>query len=1393
MDVLADVRDHRRRPNEAHFKITPFQEDEDIQDFLEAFEGIMRIQQVEEGQWVLRLTPLLRGKARAVCTDIEDPEDYKKVKEAILDHYSVTPERCRKRFRAHRWTRDAEPNEWIARGQKLLGRWLPAKEEIGKVLDKIAVEHYQEVLPQELRIWVASHSPTTPAEVAKLIESYDSAYNQSGRRRRNYREEYKPPGKTPSQEPSPVSKPTGDQTQWNRENRPMSSVTCFKCNKKGHYTRNCPEKNLRVQEGKSKGGLYTEGEINGRLVKRIQIDSGASRTVVKRSLISPADIDGESIKVTFGNGTSGEYPLASVRVKLDNEEYQVNAAIVHDLAEEVLLGRDVPLHKHIVRCLPKEEQMDLLCQIVRENKEVLRSEENTGTALSVMTRAQKRSSSQKSSSQESSSQKSSSQESSSQKSSSQESSSQTSSSQGSSSQKSSSQESSSQESSSKESSRQKSSSQESSSQRSSSQESSSQKSSSQEGSSQESSSQESSSQRSSSQKSSSQEGSSQESSSQESSSQRSSSQESSSQEGSSQESSSQNSSSQKSNSQKSSRQESSSQKSSSHEGSSQESSSQESSSQDSSSQESSSQESSSHENSSQKGTLEEDFVAGSEFPFVEELFGVLKDPRVNLTRAEKRRNRLRWTKTSDNTTTAQLKKEQEEDPDIQKWIAQEDPSRVKRVAGVLCRIWSPRDSPHVTHEQIVLPKHYRQKVIKIAHDLPFAGHLGREKTIQRILRRFYWPTLFHDVRSYCQTCEECQLHKGRRNRAPMIPLPIIGEPFKRIAMDIVGPLPRSSRGNRFILVLSDYATRYPEAIPLRKITAKHVAEALIDIFARHGIPQEILTDQGANFTSSLLGELHRLIGTKALKTTPYHPQTDGLVERFNKTLKSMLRRVLKGEKRDWDRMLPFVLFAYREVPQATVGFSPFELVYGRDVRGPLDVLQEDWIKNADVETDVLHYVMDVRERMEAAREIVEENARTAQQQQKTYYDKKTRETNLQEGDKVLLLFPTSTKKFIAQWQGPYKIVRRIGKVNYEIEMPDKGGRKQVYHINHLRKWQERSCTVNAVIEDQEEMEECQWTNKNQLPKFGNQLSKEQKEEINQLLISVPRVVRDNPGRTDRTTHWIRTTDNTPIRQKPYRIPQAYQEGVLEELKNMEENGIIEKSESEWASPLVVVTEKDGGLRLCVDYRRLNQLTKFDAYPMPRIEEMLDKIGNAQFITTLDLAKGYWQVPLCSEDKEKTAFPTPKGLYQFTTMPFGLSGAPATFQRMMDSVLRDTEQFTGVYLDDIIIYSDSWEDHLEHLKEILRRLSDANLTLKLKKCVFAAEECTYLGHQIGRGGVRPEESKIQAVAGLPRPTTKKDVRTFLGMAGYYRRFVQHFATIAEPLTELTKKNKPDKIV
>ena len=174
-------------------------------------------------------------------------------------------------------------------------------------------------------------------------------------------------------------------------------------------------------------------------------------------------------------------------------------------------------------------------------------------------------------------------------------------------------------------------------------------------------------------------------------------------------------------------------------------------------------------------------------------------------------------------------------------------------------------------------------------------------------------------------------------------------------------------------MVMDYATCYPEAIPLRKFTTSTVAEELIRLFARHGIPREILTDQGTSFTAQLLKELYQLIGMRPIRTTPYHPQTDGLVKRFNRTLKEMLRRTLVDDERSWDLLLPYTLFAYREVPQASTGFSPFELLYGRDVRGPLDVLQEKWISTRKEDDSILEYIMKVRERMEQAREIVEKN------------------------------------------------------------------------------------------------------------------------------------------------------------------------------------------------------------------------------------------------------------------------------------------------------------------------------------------------------------------------------------------------------------------------------------
>ncbi len=196
--------------------------------------------------------------------------------------------------------------------------------------------------------------------------------------------------------------------------------------------------------------------------------------------------------------------------------------------------------------------------------------------------------------------------------------------------------------------------------------------------------------------------------------------------------------------------------------------------------------------------------------------------------------------------------------------------------------------------------------------------------------------------------------------------------------------------------------------------------------------------------------------------------------------------------------------------------------------------------------------------------------------------------------------------------------------------------------------------------------------------------------------------------------------------------------------------------------------------------------------MPRVDELLDRLGTARFYSTLDLTKGYWQIPLSPLSKEKTAFTMPFGLHQFVTLPFGLFVAPATFQRLMDRILRPHAAYAAAYLDDIIIYSNDWQRHMEHLRAVLRALRGAGLTANPKKCAVGRLEVRYLGFYLGHGQVRPQINKTAAVATCPRPKTKKEVRQFLGLAGYYRRFVPNYSDLTSPLTDLTKKEAPDPV-
>lgn len=740
--------------------------------------------------------------------------------------------------------------------------------------------------------------------------------------------------------------------------------------------------------------------------------------------------------------------------------------------------------------------------------------------------------------------------------------------------------------------------------------------------------------------------------------------------------------------------------------------------------------------------------------------------------------------------------------------------------GILYRIYQADSSKaDQVAKQVVVPTQLRPQVLSIAHESIMGGHLGIKKTFDKVTTSFYWPGIHGDITRYCRSCDVCQktVSKGKVTKVPLERMPLIDVPFKRVAIDIVGKIfPTTESGYRYILTMVCYTTRYPEAVPLKHISTEAVAEALVSMFSRLGVPQEILSDQGSQFMSEIMVEVSRLLSIKRLVSSPYHPICNGLCEKFNGVLKKMLKRLCEKRPKDWDRYIDAALFAYREAPQESTGFSPFELLYGRTVRGPVQILKELWTEECatpEVRTSY-QYVIELRERLEEGIALAQGALQQAQSRYKKYYDKKARSRKFKVGDEVLILLPTDSNKLLMQWKGPFKVETVVAVNDYKINI---GGKLKTVHANLLKKYYRRNeepiqvgasiihIACAAVVEsgevdpegvvDDEALLELGYSGGKENHtdiKINPELDAEQERSLKDKVREYKHIFTEKPGLTNLVEHRIPLTSSIPVRSKPYAIPYSCRESLKKEVQEMLDMGIIERSNTPYASPVVVVRKRDGSNRVCIDYRKLNLSSIFDPEPTATADDIFAKVSKAKYLSTIDLSKGYWQIPVDEEDVLKTGFVTPDGTYVFRRTPFGMVNSGATFNRMMRKLLDGLSNVSN-YIDDICVYTETWEEHIKVLGKVFQRISGANLHVRPSKCLLGGTSVDFLGHHIGGGEIGLQEYNVEKVRQANRPTTKKQVRSFLGLTGFYRNYIPNYSTIAAPLTDLTKKGAPNKVV
>ncbi|GFW55496.1 hypothetical protein TNCV_118801 [Trichonephila clavipes] len=573
--------------------------------------------------------------------------------------------------------------------------------------------------------------------------------------------------------------------------------------------------------------------------------------------------------------------------------------------------------------------------------------------------------------------------------------------------------------------------------------------------------------------------------------------------------------------------------------------------------------------------------------------------------------------------------------------------------------------------------------------------------------------------------------------------------------------------------------------------------------AQTGIDKEFRVIRG-NY--ELTTTFFNKFGIKVTRSSVSHPQSNA-VERVHRTIKRVIKALCVESGEDWEGVLPLALFSLRTVAHESTGFSPTELVMGKNLRTPQTLVYEEWMEEGNTSQSVVEYILQLNNRLKRCQDIAITRMKECQLKRKTWYDRDVVERKFVEGDLVMVLVTSKQNKLEVNWIGPGKVLSRISDTNYVIDLPGRRDRSTIYHVNLLKPYHRRPELVSLVVEevsdDIEGDAEIPYPDK-QCTKFDYheilresqlqlKLSPSQIDELKQVITKNKDVFSPDPGTTHLMRMDIELISDKPIKTKPYRMSPRQINILREEIKRLLELGVIEIGQSDYTSPLILVESPNKDPRPCVDYRRLNEITRAEFFPLPNMEEIVEKVSAAPYVTVMDLSKGYFQIPLTPRAQRYAAFVTPFGTYIPKKMMFGLVCAPYYFCKLMAQVLEGLEQFALPYIDDIAIFSQGWKDHVKHIDIVLGRLRKAGLKVKPSKCKFAQEEVLFLGHRIGSGSRSPSDLKIKAIADFPRPTTKTHVRSFLGLVGYYSHYIPNYSTIASPLTDALKgKIKKEKI-